>query len=113
MKELKQPNYKKIFEDIISVRCPERSQEFSHFLQKENLSIMNVIELNDKIFGLKDRDTIIFNQKHKSYDQETILQILTYQVKEKLNNVQLANHFNLSRNTISKWKRLYVTVQNN
>ena len=107
MKELKQPNYKKIFEDIIAEKCPERNGEFYHLLQKESLSIMNVIELNNKIFGLTDRDTLIFNQKHRSYDQEAILQILAYQNKEKLNNVQLANHFNLSRNTVSKWKRLY------
>lgn len=74
---------------------------------KENLSIMNVIELNNKIFGLKDRDTLAFNQKHKSYDHEAILQILTYQNKEKLTNAQLANHFRLSRNTVTKWRRLY------
>ena len=68
---------------------------------------MDVITLNAKIFKLNDKETLDFNQKHKSYDQETILQILTYQNKEKLNNIQLANHFNLSRNTVSKWKRLY------
>lgn len=112
MKELKQPNYKRIFEDIIAEKCPERREEFSSLLQKENLSIMNVIELNNKIFGLKDRDTLTFNQKHRSYDQEAILQILAYQNKEKLNNAQLANHFKLSRNTVSKWRRLYKTLEN-
>ena len=110
MKELKQPNYKKIFEDIIAEKCPERREELSSFLQKESLSIMNVITLNNKIFGLSNKETLEFNQKHKSYDQEAIFQILAYQNKEKLSNVQLANHFKLSRNTVSKWRRLYSSL---
>ena len=111
MQELR-PNYKKIFEDIVEKKCPERLQEFNHYFSKENFTIMDVIEINDKIFGLTDKDTMIFNQKHKSYDQETILQILAYQQKEKLSNIQLANHFNLSRNTVSKWRRLHVKSKN-
>lgn len=106
MKSIK-PNYQRIFEDIIIKRCPERKEEFNHYLTKKQFSIMDVITLNAKIFKLNDKETLDFNQKHKSYDQETILQILTYQNKEKLNNIQLANHFNLSRNTVSRWKRLY------
>jgi len=106
MKSIK-PNYQRIFEDIIIKRCPKRKEEFNHYLTKKQFSIMDVITLNAKIFKLNDKETLDFNQKHKSYDQETILQILTYQNKEKLNNIQLANHFNLSRNTVSKWKRLY------
>lgn len=102
------PNYIKIFNDIIEYTCPERLQEFSSYLKKENLSIIEVIELNNKIFRLQDKDTLNFNQQHKSYDQEAILQMLDFQKKERLNNVELANHFKLSRNTVSKWKRLYV-----
>lgn len=107
MQEIK-PNYSKIFEDIIAKKCPERLQEFKHYLTKENLSIIEVIEINNKIFGLTDKATVSFNQKHKSYDNETILQILAYQKKEKLNNIQLANHFNLSRNTVARWQKLYI-----
>ncbi|MFY1047161.1 helix-turn-helix domain-containing protein [Chryseobacterium sp. GP-SGM7] len=107
MTELR-PNYKKIFEDIVEKKCPDRLQEFNHYFRKKSFTIMDVIDLNNKIFALKDRDTIIFNQKHKSYDRETILKILAYQEKEKLNNIQLANHFNLSRNTVGKWRKLYM-----
>lgn len=112
MHELR-PNYKKIFEDIVMKKCPERLEEFNHYFKKENLTIMDVIDLNDKIFGLKDKDTLNFNQQHKSYDRETILQILAYQDKEKLNNIQLANHFNLSRNTVGKWRKLYIKTMSN
>lgn len=100
------PNYIKIFKDIIEHTCPDRVQEFSSYLKKENLSIIEVIELNNKIFKLQDKDTLNFNQKHKSYDQEAILQMLAFQKKERLNNVELANYFKLSRNTVSKWKSL-------
>jgi len=102
------PNYKKIFEDIVLKKCPQRYQEFEYYFNKENLTILDVIEINNRIFGLKDKLTMSFNQQHKSYDYETILEMLTYQQTEKLNNVELANHFNLSRNTVSKWRRLYL-----
>lgn len=102
------PNYLKIFEDIIARKCPERKNEFERFFAKD-ISALDIIDLNNKIFGLQDRETIDFNQQHKSYDKETILQILTFQQEQKLTNIGLANHFKLSRNTVSKWKRLYKT----
>lgn len=108
MEDLK-PNYKKIFEDIVVKKCPERFQEFNYYFNKENLTILDVIELNNRIFGIKDRDTMSFNQQHKSYDYETIIEMLAYQKTEKLNNVELANHFNLSRNTVTKWKKIYLS----
>lgn len=101
------PNYQRIFEDMITKKCPERKEEFRHYLRKKQFSIMDVITLSSKIFNLKDKETLIFNQKHKSYDEQTILKMLAYQEKEMLNNIELANHFNLSRNTVTKWRRLY------
>lgn len=102
------PDYKKIFEDIILEICPERQSELSYYLNKDNFSILEIIDLNKKIFGSTDKETLDFNQRHKSYDSETILKILAYQEDQKLSNLQLANHFKLSRNTVSKWKRLYM-----
>ena len=101
------PNYKKIFEDIILEMCPERKSEFTYYLNNDNFSIMEVIDLNQKIFGSEDKETSFFNQRHRSYDSETILHILAYQENQKLSNVQLANHFKLSRNTVSKWRKSY------
>jgi hypothetical protein len=36
--------------------------------------------------------------------------MLDYQKKNKLTNSQLAKHFKLSRNTVTKWKRLFVSI---
>lgn len=47
------------------------------------------------------------NQKYRSYDKATIIEILNYQKKNSLNNTQLSNHFKLSRNTVTKWKTLF------
>ena len=104
---INRPNYKKIFEDIIVEICPERKSEFTFYLDNDNFSIMEVIDINQKIFGSGDKETSYFNQRHRSYDSETILKILAYQKNKNLSNVQLANHFKLSRNTVSKWKKMY------
>ena len=106
--ESSRPDYKKIFKDIIIKKCPDRKDEFKYYLQKEQFSIMDVISLNSKIFKLNDKKTLDFNQKHRSYDEPTILKMLSYQKKQGLNNIELANHFNLSRNTVAKWRKLYV-----
>lgn len=101
------PNYKKIFEDMIAKNCPDRRNEFSKFLNKDHLPVMDVIKLSAEIFKKDNKDTLIFNQGHKSYDEEAIITILQYQEKENLNNTQVANHFKLSRNTVAKWKKQY------
>lgn len=105
--ENSRPDYIKIFSDIISNKYPERRKEFESYLAKDILSIIDIITLNNRIFGVDNKETLDFNQKHKSYDTETILMILNYQDKHNLNNGELANHFRLSRNTVAKWKKLY------
>lgn len=92
---------------MVMIKCPERFGEFSYYFNKKNLNIVEIVELNKKICGLEDKTTIQFNQKHKSYDREAIIHILTYQQEQKLNNSQVANHFKLSRNTVIKWRKLY------
>ena len=42
------------------------------------------------------------------HHKTTILEILQYQKNNNLNNNQLADHFKLSRNTITKWKKIYI-----
>ena len=113
MMENFRPDYIKIFSDIIESKCPERKDEFEKYLKKNTLSIIDIIELNHKIFGMADKDTSDFNQKHRSYDHETIIKILGYQKKKELSNAQIANHFKLSRNTISKWKKIYQRTKGN
>lgn len=102
------PNYKRIYIDIIEKMHPDKEKLCKSLLNKTNLSILDIISLNDIIFENKDKETLIFNQMHRSYDENAILDILEYQRKNKLNNTQLANHFKLSRNTVTKWKKHFM-----
>lgn len=104
---LTKPNYKHIYSDILIKKYPEKKEECNSILVKKNLSTTDIIELNQKIFGItKEIEKI--NQRHRSYNKIDILEILDYQKKNKLNNSQLANHFGLSRNTITKWKKIFL-----
>lgn len=107
MKNAAQINYKKIYQDIIEMKFPEKKEQCVCLLNKKALSMLDIIELNQKIFGKSNKQTDIFNQRHKSYDRLAILKILEYQIINNLNNSELARHFQLSRNTITKWKKNY------
>lgn len=101
------PNYNKFYTDIVNLKFPEKKQECEFLLNKEELSVMEILLLNKIIFNTDNasRET---NQKHRSYQKSDILQILDYQKKHNLNNTQLAKHFKLSRNTVTKWKKLFL-----
>ena len=102
------PDYKQIYEDILDTKYPHKKEECQNILQKQTISGIDIIELNQKIFGnIKENEN--FNQKHRSYQKSDILQILDYQKKHRLNNSQLANHFGLSRNSVTKWKKMFLT----
>ncbi|TDX86937.1 helix-turn-helix domain-containing protein [Epilithonimonas xixisoli] len=102
-----EPNYKKIYSDILNRDFPHKIEKCKTLLQKKKLSSLDILELNWKIFGTSDKETETFNQKHRSYDKATIKHILNYQRKHQLNNSQLAFHFKLSRNSVAKWKKLF------
>lgn len=101
------PNYKQIYSDIINRKHPHKKDVCKDILMKNEISMLDVIKLNNLIFEAGDKETITFNQQHRSYDENTIIEILDYQSKNELNNTQLANHFNLSRNTVAKWKKYF------
>lgn len=100
------PNYKNIYTDIIRQKYPEKYQDCISLLKKNSMSDLDIIELNQKIFGKKD--TQDQNQKYRSYNKSTIVEILTYQKENNINNSELALHFKLSRNTVAKWKKMFV-----
>ncbi|UKB78331.1 helix-turn-helix domain-containing protein [Chryseobacterium sp. MEBOG07] len=102
---MKTPNYKKIYQDIISKNYPEGHSKFKKFLKKDILSTIDVINLDKLIFSNSDLESEMFNQKHRAYDFNAIVHIIDYQEKNNLSNTQTAMHFKLSRNTISKWKK--------
>ncbi|NML72456.1 helix-turn-helix domain-containing protein [Chryseobacterium sp. RP-3-3] len=102
------PDYKRIYNDIIMKKFPDKRTCCMRLLQKESLSVVDIIELNEKIFGIPDKETFAANQRCRSYKKRDILKMLDYQKKKQLNNTQLAIHFKLSRNTVAKWKKKYV-----
>ena len=100
-------NYKQIYSDILDKKFPEKSLECYSILNKRNLSAIDIIELNKKIFE-SNKEAEHVNQKYRSYNKSDIFKVLEYQKKHKLNNSQLARHFKLSRNTVTKWKKLFL-----
>lgn len=98
-------NYQQIFKDIISSKYPEKQEEYFPLLEKRNLSAIDILKINQKIFGTENKSD---NQKHRSYTKSDILKILDFQKKHHLNNSELSKHFGISRNTITKWKRIFV-----
>ncbi|MET3539164.1 transposase [Chryseobacterium limigenitum] len=102
MKASEQPDYKKIFDDIIKLKYPDKKDICNKILAKDTLSILDVIIINDIIFG-ETTDS----QKFRCYDKKAIFEILEFQKKYSLNNSQLARRFKLSRNSITKWKKSF------
>lgn len=99
------PDYKQIYIDIVEIKFPEKKLECIKILEKEKLSALDVLHLNQIIFG---KNTLSKRQKYRTYNKTDIMKILDFQKKHKLTNTQVALHFNLSRNTISKWKKLFL-----
>ncbi len=100
------PNYKLIYKDFIQRKYPDKAALCTPFFNKVFWTDLDVIYLNDLLLN-KEKKPISLNQKFKAYDEETILEILHYQLKNDLNNSQLATHFNISRNTVHKWKKIF------
>ncbi|UWX59598.1 helix-turn-helix domain-containing protein [Chryseobacterium oranimense] len=102
------PDYKKIYTDIIEEKFPDKMDNFRIMQKIETINtVIDIIALNRMIFGEQELLMESKNQKLRSYDQRSILNILEYQKKNKLNNTQTANYFRMSRNTLSKWKRIF------
>ncbi len=102
------PDYRRIYTDMINEKYPDKKEEIKDILSKKNLSMLDVITCSSIISGREDQSTFTFNQKHRFFDRESILQILDFQKKNGYNNTQLSRHFKLSRNTIAQWKKKYL-----
>jgi hypothetical protein len=99
------PNYNKLYKDILYLKFPEKIGELEHYLSREILLSIDVIKINNLMFG--NSENINYNQKLKSYDEESIRKILEFQEKNKLSNTSLSKMYRLSRNTISRWKSCF------
>jgi|SRR5690606_4827813 len=103
------PDYKLIYSDIIDKKFPEKKEACSPILRKKKLDIFDIMYLNNILFG---SDNKADNQKHRSYSKYDISRILGYQREHKCNNSQLAAHFGISRNTVTKWRKLFINKSN-
>jgi len=108
MEKHNKPDYRKIYSDIITKKFPEKMNECETLLKKQDLRVSDILELNRRIFGSRDKETERFNQRHRSYSRKDIMEILDYQKKHSLNGIQLANHFKISRNTVTNWKKRFL-----
>ncbi|SIT21406.1 hypothetical protein SAMN05421786_109105 [Chryseobacterium ureilyticum] len=111
MENSSRPYYKRIYLDMMTKKFPDKIEKYHTMFQKEELSALDVIKLNEDLFGKQERteeSESNSNQKYRSYLKSDILQILDYQRKNKLNNSEIARHFKLSRNTVKKWKDVFV-----
>lgn len=97
------PDYKRIYSDMIDEKFPEKRKDLQYFFDKENWTSLDIIRLEKKLFPQYK-----LSAEHRSYDKSTILEILEYQKKHQYNNSQLAAHFKVSRNTIAKWKKIFL-----
>lgn len=103
----KQPDYKRIYSDIVDLQFPEKKDDCKKLLSKARLSAIDILLLNEKIFG-KNKNQKQLNQRHASYTKHDILIMLEHQKKHNLNNTELARHFSLSRNSIARWKKIFL-----
>ncbi|MDQ1805092.1 helix-turn-helix domain-containing protein [Chryseobacterium sp. CKR4-1] len=101
-KETVKPDYKRIYLDLLAIKYPNKRNDCQHILDKEVLIALDIMVLDKIIFGHK-----CYNQKYRSYDENTILEILKYQKSHNYNNTQLANYFQISRNTVTRWRKTF------
>ncbi|BAP31239.1 uncharacterized protein CHSO_2202 [Chryseobacterium sp. StRB126] len=104
MEEYKQPDFKQIYTDIINRKCPHKYNLCEHLLSKNELLALDILKLNTIIFGNSEKR----NSQYRSYKRTDIMRILDYQKENNLNNTQLALRFKLSRNTIGKWRKIFL-----
>lgn len=71
-------------------------------------NFIDILNINNKIFQIIGIERNSELQKLKTYTYQDIQVILNYKKEYRLNNSHLANHFQMSRNTIKKWKDRFV-----
>lgn len=104
MEKYRQPDFKQIYSDIILKKYPHKYDLCEDLLSKNELLALDILMLNTLIFGTSQKNS----GQYRSYKRTDILKILDYQKENKLNNTQLALHFKLSRNTVTKWRKTFL-----
>ncbi|NIF06155.1 helix-turn-helix domain-containing protein [Chryseobacterium sp. Tr-659] len=105
------PAYKKIYEDMLRIKFPDKKKDCETILTKACLSEFDVLQIENILFKKRKSHMDLKDKRLRSYTQDTILQILTYQKIHELNNTQLAAHYGLSRNTVTSWKKRFLLIK--
>jgi DNA-binding transcriptional regulator YiaG len=102
-------NYNLLYTEMLAQNFPEKgkTQAAQRFLKTDKKAI-EIINFNQ--FISDENQTV--NKRHISYDEPSILEILTYQDDNKLNSTQVAKLFNISRITLRKWKKHFNNINN-
>lgn len=103
-KTISRPDFGKIFQDMAQRKNLSDSKVKEISSQKEWNSL-DVIKMNDALFGDASIKNIGFNQKRKAYDKNSVKEMLNYQKEYGLNNSEMMRLFKVSRNTIVKWQK--------
>lgn len=104
------PDYKKIYIDMINMKYQDKMKDCENILNKSNISSMDVIALQERIFGKNIDSRERENGKFRAYGDGDIYRILWYQKNNNMNNTQVANFFRISRNSIAKWKKKFPKI---
>ena len=100
------PDFERIYRELAEKK--NISKPLGHLFSEQKIwDSLDVIDTNQYLFENSLKDVQKFNQRLRSYDESSIKKILKYQQKHKLNNSQVMLKFKISRNTISKWKKLF------
>ena len=104
MEKYKKPDFHLIYSDIITKKYPHKSEICEYLLKKKELLALDILKLNTLIFENSEKNS----KQYRSYRKKDILKMLDYQKKYNLSNTQLALHFKLSRNTVGKWRKIFL-----
>ncbi|WET48305.1 helix-turn-helix domain-containing protein [Chryseobacterium indologenes] len=102
------PDFKQIYSDILQENFPEKWKDLAIKDQLNRLnSALDILKFNKMVFGEPQYIVEFKSQRLRSYDEASVLKILTYQKENRLSNLQISNEFKISRNTITKWKSIF------
>jgi|SRR5690606_483767 len=100
------PDFGRIFQEIAQKK--EHSESLiGHIAGIKEWNSLNVIKTSEKVVEKPDGENLKLNRTHRAYDEQSVKEILKYQKINNLNNSEMMMLFKVSRNSISKWKKMF------
>ncbi|WP_370900464.1 helix-turn-helix domain-containing protein [Chryseobacterium gossypii] len=92
---------------MLKQQNPEKLKEPKIKKLLENLNTTeDILSFNEKVFKVSGESQKI-NQKLKTYDRRTMMKLLKYQKKHGFSTSYMSRKYNISRTTLSKWKKTF------